>query len=296
MLEWAVEATAPGGRLTAVDALREPHGPWKLRIMRGGDALDVVLKARPPDWRAEVACEIAALRVAQEHGLPAPSLVAADLSGSFGAVMLVCNVLAGDSTIPVLPTPERLRSAGAAAVSLHQVRLEPQKELPLRTRQMPWIDHSEERRAGKSPTTDLLDEVDARLAATSAPTGETVFVHGDLWQGNLLFEGDACVGVVDWEAGGAGDRGIDLGSLRWDAAILFGPWAAEHILEGYEAAAGRTAGDVAYWDVVAAANTPADLSAMVDAIAQQGRPDLDGQTLTARRDQFVETALTQLGR
>jgi aminoglycoside phosphotransferase (APT) family kinase protein len=159
---------------------------------------------------------------------------------------------------------------------------------------MPWVDFSTERRAGQSPTTPLLDQVDAYLATAAPSFDETVLVHGDLWQGNLLYDNDQVVGVIDWEAAGAGNPGIDLGSLRWDAATLFGPSAADEILAGWEAAAGRAATDVAYWDLVAGANTPADLTPMQDAIAQQGRPDLDGPTLTQRRDEFLQSALARI--
>jgi aminoglycoside phosphotransferase (APT) family kinase protein len=256
----------------------------------------VVLKARPFDWRHEVGCEIAAMRFAETHGLPVPRVLAVNLDGAYGVAGLVSTMLPGSSAISVSPDPDRLRAAGAAAAELHRIRLDPRDDLPLRLRQMPWIDWSEERRGGRSPTTALLDEVDARLAATEPTAAETVFVHGDLWQGNLLFEQSACTGIVDWEAAGAGAPGIDIGSLRWDAAILWDLAAADDILAGWEEASGRAAVDVAYFDLVAGANTPADLGAMTDAIAQQGRPDLDGPTLSARRDRFLERALAELGR
>ena len=294
LLRWAVETAAPGGKLVQVEALREPSGPWRIRIDRGGDEIDVILKMRPPDWRTEVACELAALRFAGERDLAVPRLIAEDLDGALGVIGFVCRALPGESAIPVDASAERLRSAGAAAASLHRIALEPTDSLPLRMRQMPWVDFSELRRAGESPTTPLLDEVDAYLGSRPAPMGQTVFVHGDLWQGNLLFDRDRCVGMVDFEAAGAGDPGIDLGSLRWDAALLFGPNAGDHILAGWEAASGRQASHVAYWDLVAGANTPADLSGTVDSITQQGRPDLDGQTLTARRNAFLAHALERL--
>jgi aminoglycoside phosphotransferase (APT) family kinase protein len=290
ILRWAVEATLAGGEITGATTLREPDGPWRLTIGRHDASVEIVLKARPLDWRPEFEVEIAALELAEAHNLPTPRLLESNVDGDLGVLVSVVSVVAGTSRIPEVASVQRLRASGAAAASLHQVRVDPAARLPIRTRQMPWIDWTEERRAGRSPTTPLLDEVDRRIRAARPPT-DAVFVHGDLWQGNLMFEGDACTGIVDLEAAGVGHPGIDVGSLRWDAAILFDLLCIDEVLAGWEAASGRTLDDVPYWDLVAGANTPTDLSAMVDAIAQQGRPDLDGPTLTTRRDTFLEQAL-----
>ena len=52
-----------------------------------------------------------------------------------------------------------------------------------------------------------------------------VFVHGDP-QGNALWDGDRLTGLIDWDCAGAGPPRVDLGSLRCDAALCFGPEAA----------------------------------------------------------------------
>src|SRR5439155_6119019 len=130
----------------------------------------------------------------------------------------------------------------------------------------------------------LLDAADARIRSLPAPAGPTVFVHGDLWEGNTMWSGDDLVAIIDWEAAGAGDPGVDLGCLRWDAALLFGGSSGDEILDGWESGSGRPARDVAYWDVVAALNTPADMSGFVPSFVAVGRTDLDGATLDARRD------------
>jgi aminoglycoside phosphotransferase (APT) family kinase protein len=52
------------------------------------------------------------------------------------------------------------------------------------------------------------------IASLPVPDGELVFVHGDLWQGNTVWIGDSCSGMIDWDAAGAGSPGIDLGTLR----------------------------------------------------------------------------------
>jgi Ser/Thr protein kinase RdoA (MazF antagonist) len=122
-----------------------------------------------------------------------------------------------------------------------------------------------------------------------------VFVHGDLWQGNTLWEGDTLTGVVDWDCAGSGAAGIDLGSLRCDAWMAAGPQAAAAVLAGYEEAAGRPADDVAYWDVAAALCTPPTIGWFTDAIRDQGRTDLDQPTLLGRRDAFLRDALHRLG-
>ena len=41
------------------------------------------------------------------------------------------------------------------------------------------------RRAGTDPTTPLLDAAQACVDGLTRPAGATVFVHGDLWQGNV---------------------------------------------------------------------------------------------------------------
>lgn len=145
-------------------------------------------------------------------------------------------------------------------------------------------------------STPLLDEADDRLQDMTPPRGETVFVHGDLWHANTMWDGDSYVGMIDWDAAGAGHYGVDLGSLRWDAAILFGPSAPGEILTGWEEASGRKAENVSYWDITAALNTDVELDSFVEIIHAEGRPDLDAATLTERRDGFIRTALDRLGR
>lgn len=69
---------------------------------------------------------------------------------------------------------------------------------------------------------------------------------------------------------------------------------AVHVLAGWEAEAGQAAGDVAYWDLVAALATPPDMGWFPETISAQGRPDLDQETVLARRDLFLSQALDQL--
>src|SRR6266487_3488970 len=98
-------------------------------------------------------------------------------------------------------------------------------------------------------------EAEQRVAAWPVREAD-VFVHGDLWQGNALWVGDALTGLIDCAGAGAGPAGVDLGSLRCDAAVRFHLDAADEVQRAWEEAAGRPAVDGAYWDVVAAWTAP----------------------------------------
>ena len=95
---------------------------------------------------------------------------------------------------------------------------------------------------------------------------------------------------------GVGHPGIDLGSLRLDAAIMFGLPAAAEILDGWRQASGRAVDAVAYWDLVAALTTPTDMATWLPVAHDHGRADLDTLTLNGRRDAFLRAALDQLDR
>ena len=93
-----------------------------------------------------------------------------------------------------------------------------------------------------------------------------------------------------------GAAGVDLCSLRCDAAVCYGIEAVDLILAGWEEEAGHPAENVGYWDAIAALSTPPDMAWVAATIADQGRPDLnDGPLLNARRDAFLRQALSHLG-
>lgn len=341
ILRWVAKNLAAGARVVGATRLRTHGGPWLLRVEEAGVREAVLKHGRSFEWGELYACEAAGLRLAAEHGISAPRLLAftPGVNGS-DSVALLLSRLPGTTQIPRVASADRLRALGRIAATIHSVPLLPSEELPLRTRHTAWTDFALWRQWGNryraaasdaeqesvlrefvaehplggagamtgavawstegaretlstTSSTPLLDEAAERLRVLPVPDGPTVFVHGDLWQGNTLWEGDRCVGVIDWEVAGAGQPGVDLGCLRWDAAMLFDGSAADEVLTGWEAT-GRRAADVAYWDLVAVLNYPTNMSLLVSTLTEQGRPDLDERTLTDRRDAWVEAALAQL--
>jgi aminoglycoside phosphotransferase (APT) family kinase protein len=289
LLRWTVATAAPGAEVAEVRGLRDGGSPWLVRLGRGGRWHGVVLRVGTGDDRAALRTEVAALRLAAEHGVPAPRLLAAEVDGDRPVVLV--EQVPGSSAIPAERPPVRLRALGRAAAALHAVARAPGPALPRRARPIAGVDFDALRR--KQPARPLLLEAERRAAEPPGGDAE-VFVHGDLWQGNALWTGDTLAGLIDWDCAGAGPPGVDLGSLRCDAAVCFGLEAADDVRAGWEEAAGRPAADVAYWDVVAALSTPPDMGWFPAAIAGQGRTDLTRELLLRRRDGFLRDALDRL--
>ena len=296
MLAWAAQAVAPGARITQAAGLREGGNPWLLRLERAGKGYRAVVKTGDPASardRMQLRTQVAALALARDRGLLVPRVIAADLSGSqAGVLALVTSVLPGSSAIPRTMPAGRARRLGAAAAAIHAVALTPRPDLPRRTRPLADMDFAAWRRS--VGTTPLLARAERQVSELPVPGGAAVLVHGDLWQGNTMWSAGVCTGVIDWDAAGAGSPGIDLGTLRLDAALYYGPGAAGQILGGWRQAAGREPEHVAYWDVVAALTTVGDMAQCLPPLLDHHRPDLDARILTARRDAFLRAALSQL--
>lgn len=289
LLRWAAGALGAPAQVEVVRGLREGAAPWLVAVRGHPEVTEAVLRVSGPWGDAALATEATALRLVEEHQVPAPRVLAADLDGSrAGVVALMTTVLPGTSQIPVTATPGRLRAFGAAIGSLARIPAPPGTGLPERTAPIPWQDF------GTREEAPLLRAAHDLRAGLPVPDGAPVVVHGDVWQGNTMWVGEQVVGVLDWDCAGVGHCGVDLGSARCDAAIMFGTPAAGPVLEGWRAAAGRDPGEVAYWDLVAALGTPDDMGRWVPVIHDQGRTDLSAAVLQQRRDEFLRRAVRQL--
>ena len=292
-LEWAARQIGAAARVVGADELSAGATPWRLRIDHRGVVVEAVLRVGDAGGRQRLATEAAALLFAEGHRLPAPRLLAADPDGdAAGRPALLMTLLPGTSTIPRIASVARLRAAGAAAARIHAVPAAPRPDLPSRVRPLADVDFAAERRTTGSSS--LLRAAEERVNHLPLPQGPTVFVHGDLWQGNTLWTADTFVGMVDWDAAGAGHPGVDLGTLRCDAAVVFGLPATAEILRGWREATGRPAEATAYWDLVAALTTPTDMARWLPVAHHHGRADLTTATLNTRRDAFLRAALDQL--
>jgi aminoglycoside phosphotransferase (APT) family kinase protein len=298
VLRWAASAV-DGTSVVSTESLgsggHRASGTFRLRIEGPtARATDVILKVPVAGWISVgmVTTNAQALRLLETHGVTAPRLIAADLdAGASGTVATLETFLPGSADLPPTVSVGRLQEAGAALARINALQMGPEADLPLRT--LPhWDDWAAERRQGLLSTTPLLQEADERVRSHGVPPAASVFLHGDVWAGNMLWEGDRCVALIDWKTAGVGHPGVDLGGLRAQVAVQYGLDAPTHVLEGWERQVGREAIAVPYWDAVAALNTPA-VTPGGPGFAGDGSP-LDAEALTARRDAFLRNALDQL--
>jgi aminoglycoside phosphotransferase (APT) family kinase protein len=301
VLRW-VAGVVGGMRVLSVEnvsrSTHRPSGTFRLRVEgTSTGTADLILRVSVPRWITDgmVITNARALRVAETHGLAGPRLIAADLDGrASGTVATLETFLSGSSDLPPMVSAARLREAGAAIARVNAVVLAPQADLPHRPRPCAVDHRAADRRRGRMPTTPLLKQADERIRSHRVPAAASVFLQGDVWGGNMLWEGERCVALIDWKTVGVGDPGVDLGSLRMQMALQYGQDAPAHVLEGWQRQAGRAAIAVPYWDAVAALNTPTVIHGeWLPGFAGDGSP-LDAAAVTERRDAFLRTALDQL--
>lgn len=297
-LAWAVDRLAgpglPQPPVREVVGLRAGRNPWLLRLADGAAAVLRLGNAQDAEQRDGFRIEAELLTVAGKHGVPTSTLLACDLTGDqCGSLAVLSTVLAGSSKIPVEPRAELLREYGAATATLHRVPGAELTQLPRRVRPIQPIDFAAIRR--ERGASDLLVAADELVDRLPVPEHEPVLVHGDLWLGNTMWQDGRLTGFIDWDCAGTGQAGLDVASIRLDAALVFGIEHADAVLAGYLEASGRDeVADLSYWDVIAALSTPPHMTEFVPVIQGQGRPDLDQPILERRRDAFLRDALERI--
>jgi aminoglycoside phosphotransferase (APT) family kinase protein len=283
VVAWVL-AAVDGERLVSATGLRAGGSPWLLRYVAGGHENSAVLRV----GQTGIEREVRGIELAGDAGIPVARVIATRTDDD--VALLLIEYVDGKSVQPVEPDPARLAALGAVAARISAVSTN--SILPTVAHPIPSVDF-DQLRAECEPQ-PLLVAAQKRVAA-AVPDDPIGFVHGDLWSGNTLWEDGKLSAVIDWDCAGLGAAGVDLGSLRCDAAMCYGLEAADRVLDGWESAAGHPAASVAYWDVVAALSTPPEIGWFTEAIAgMTGRPDLTSDVLRERRDAFLADAMDRL--
>lgn len=222
--------------------------------------------------------EVAALRFAVRHGLPAPEVVAADTTGAEvgdGVPAVLMAHLPGRAV--AVPDLDRLAESAAGVHAVDAAGLGHDYA--------PWYE-AEMTSSPPLTTRPELWEQAIELWRTAMPRYDPVLVHRDLHPGNLLWSRGRLSGIVDWANACRGPSGCDVAHCRANVRDLASPEVADRFVRAYESLTGRPldpfwvmAGhlehDHAHWTRARLIADEPDLEAAVRAVAD-GSPRLSG--------------------
>jgi aminoglycoside phosphotransferase (APT) family kinase protein len=208
--------------------------------------------------------EVDALGFAAAHHLPAPALVAADITGGDigdGIPTLLMAHLPGRA----VPDPD----VGLLAETLAAIHATDPSGFPYHY--FAW-----NRDRGTAPPAGTarpgLWEEAIALWHDATPDYRPAFIHRDYHPGNVLWRRRALSGVVDWVNACRGPIGCDLATCRGNLVDLAGRAVADRFIAGYMALTGERLHP--YWEMAGileddyADATPAQLARQEASLAR----------------------------
>lgn len=112
-------------------------------------------------------------------------------------------------------------------------------------------------------------------------------VHGDYWQGNVLWRDGNIVAVLDWEDAALGDPLSDIANARLETLWAFGPRALRTFTQHYQSLTPLDYSQFFLWDLYAALRPAGKLDTW-------GLDALTLKKMRRRHKIFVDEALRQL--
>jgi aminoglycoside phosphotransferase (APT) family kinase protein len=211
--------------------------------------LQVVLRRYVLDWVKEEprapGNEALVLRLLADTAISAPRLLAADPDGSVtGTPAIVMSALPGRLIWHPADVEPWLRQLAEALPVIHAVPVSPgltewaPYEPIAGLVPPPWT----RRRRAWERALELYDG--------AQPPSARVFLHRDFHPGNVLWQGGAVSGIVDWVASCAGPVEEDVAHCRFNLAEQHGMAAADRFLAIWQGISGSDDYHP-YWDLTA---------------------------------------------
>jgi aminoglycoside phosphotransferase (APT) family kinase protein len=127
----------------------------------------------------------------------------------------------------------------------------------------------------------------------------SVLLHGDFWPGNILWQDERLVAVIDWEDAQIGDPLIDFALSRLDILWIFGIDALNAFTQQYTSIMmDIDYTNLPYWDLCAALRlvrlAGADLAGWAAFFPPFGRDDITEQTIRSQYRFFINQAFEKL--
>jgi aminoglycoside phosphotransferase (APT) family kinase protein len=217
------------------------EGSWTLDETRQHDPMILLLRAQGSQVQTDPIREVQILDGLAESGVRAPRVWAHDADGLlFGVPAILLQRLPGRAdaveylSASVETGRARTLDLAKAAAELHSV---PQAAQAADSQLHYWRACFEESRLEPIPALSWLF---GWLDDNAVSPVRSALVHGDFRPGNVLYDGDRIVGLLDWEMAHIGDPVEDL---AWAYRGIWSPErfvSLDEFVNAYEAAAGVT--------------------------------------------------------
>jgi aminoglycoside phosphotransferase (APT) family kinase protein len=303
-LAWVSRHLEVGERIVRTEAL---HGGITAEMQRltigtrDGETRDLVLRTfvnveHAEDWLSR---ETGALTLLTGTGVPAPGLIAADLTAAHCEYpSLLMTHLTGRTVLDDEGLETRVPLLARQLVAIHALRPaeRPREYVALTT----------------ADTVVTPTGADAAVWAAAidvirrpAPPYEGRFLHRDFHPGNVLFDvppptpaGARITGVVDWASASWGPADLDVAHCSVNLALPHGPAWGLRFPEAYEEAGGVLAADPSerlYWLVRDGLACSEEVQLVAQPWREAGRTELTTRAVEERLDAYVTALMDASG-
>jgi aminoglycoside phosphotransferase (APT) family kinase protein len=213
---------------TSVIEIQHVDGTRRRLVLRSHGENDL---QRDPDIAQH---EFELLQVLSQHGIPVAPPVFVDKTGDlYGQPVIVVEFVEGETRTSADPVPsdQSIQEMAYWLARIHRLDLTAFDLSFLIARDY----RSEDRLARKPDDSGLVEVIrSALLDAGPEPSGNSpALLHGDYWPGNLLWNGDQIVAIIDWEDALIDDPIIDLARTRLELFCAYGEGPCEQFTSRY---------------------------------------------------------------
>jgi aminoglycoside phosphotransferase (APT) family kinase protein len=275
-------------------AFERPDGQIGRMVLRRPGA--TALKQNPQ----AAAVEFKLLQTTQALGLATPAPLLLDQSGKiFPTPFLVIEYVEGKTDYNPADLPAFTRQMATHLANIHRVA-----DTPVDLSFLPIRVATFAETFGPQPSTADQSFAEERIRLTLAQVwpitqrNMATLLHGDFWPGNLLWQDETLVAVIDWEDARVGDPLMDLAISRLDLLWIFGVEAFESFTRHYQSLMALDYTNLPYWDLYAALRlvrmAGANLAEWAAFYPPFGRHDITEQTIRAHYAWFITQAYANL--
>ncbi len=228
-----------------------------LQLTERSSAQTRVILRRRGEWSRDStldasAAELEVLRLVRANGIPAPEPLWLDEGRIFAHPAVLISFIDGTPLMAPEDPVDYTNQLAQMLVRIHDIS--PPENL---CKQLPDYNATFTERMSRPEPLDRIaahplgrQTWEAQKAEFErTPLTDDIFLHGDYWPGNTLWQGQKLVAVVDFEEIGIGDPALDVSTAIVN--YRFEPWrdAADNFLEVYRAETGRQLDSLRFWNL-----------------------------------------------